>query len=202
MQSLKQRKYFLGTRKFEFKDKQTLLVQHKNWRQHIQYMVDVVALSEKCGHRFAFSRYALIVFSVMLCITVMFQLLLSFNMLANNEWVQYGRNIFIVLSVINFLGILVSIRHERTFKTRYSKISVMWLFSGKPDQKSCKNFIQQIQKCIHERSKFLDLTLQQQSAGELKCLRRLLDEKIIEKQEYQQAKKRLLRLSDKNYHAA
>ncbi len=193
MQSLNQNKRFLGTRKFTFRDDNTLLVEHKNWRHQIQYMVDVVALSDKCGHRFVFSKYALGVFGILLGLTLILHLLSILDAFNHNGAIFHGRNIFIGITFIGLLGIFVSIRHERTFKTRNSNVPVLWIFSSNPDYATCSAFIEKIQQRIQARSEFLDLSEQQQSAGELKTLRRLFDDKIISEKVYEQAKARLLK---------
>lgn len=198
MKSLDQNKIYLGYRRFEFRDNNTLEIEHKNWRHHLKYMIDVVALSDKCGHRVAFSRRAILLFILLLTLTLLLFILQGINALADITAIKIGSYVFIALCVAALGIIIYTTRHERVFKTRHSKVPVIWFYNNLPDKNTCQNFIQYMQERIQTRSEFLGLNEQQQSAGELKTLRRLFENNVIKEEEYESAKKKLLTLSDKS----
>jgi len=197
VESLEQNKRFLGLRKFRFTDENTIKIQHKNWRHNLIYMVDVVALGEKCHHRFLYSSRALFVFVVTLALSASIYFSPLVDLLGLQVWHSLIANVFIALSFIALVAWLSSFRHERIFKMQNSKIPVIWIFSGEPNGRACKTFIDYVQKRISHRREFLKLTAQQYSAGELKTLRRLVDDKVIPAKEYERAKTKLLKLSDR-----
>lgn len=198
MQSIEQNKRFLGLRTFEFIDDNTIKIKHKNWRHQLIYMIDVVALSEKCHHRFLYSKRALTTFIVLFVLSIITYFSPLVELIDLSIWYSLMTSVFFAFTVVMLIALLSSIRHERIFRLQNSKIPVIWLFSGEPNARACKTFIDYIKQRIRYRREFLNLTPQQYSAGELKTLRRLVEDKIIPTKEYERAKKKLLKLSDKH----
>ncbi len=92
---------------------------------------------------------------------------------------------------------MVYTRHDKVFVSRHSKVPLVRFYNGLPNKKVFKQFIKVVQTEGQRRFEHLKLNLQQQRAGELKTIRRVLEQGGITAKQYDHAKNKLLNLSDK-----
>ncbi len=193
---LKQNKWFAGERQFRFKDKTTLNIISKTLKNHKEYLIDIVALDPKIKSHFIFAKRPLISFIVFVNISLIFYLTPVLDTLpaAYKGWLIAAA---IILTLVSLIVFMVYTRHDRVFVSRHSKVPLVCFYNGLPDKKSFKLFIQTVQTESQRRFDHLKLNLQQQSAGELKTIRRVLEQGGITARQYDRAKNKLLNLSGK-----
>ncbi len=192
---LKQNKWFAGERQFRFKDKTTLNIISRTLKTHKEYLIDIVALDPKIKSHFIFAKRPLISFIVFVNISLIFYLTSALDSLpaAYKSWLIAAAIISTLVSLIIFM---VFTRHDRVFVSRHSKVPLIHFYNGLPNKKIFKQFIKFVQAESQQRFDHLKLNLQQQCAGELKTIRRVLEQGIITTRQYDRAKNKLLNLSD------
>lgn len=196
MLELKQKKLFSGERHFSFKDKSTVHVILKSLNKHKEYLIDLAALDPKYRRKFVFAKKSLISFILFFSIGLIFYFspALSYLELGNTDWFLSAAVVLCLISLILFLAFT---RYERVFVSRHSKTPLIRFYNGLPNKEEFKQFTQFIQSESELRFEKLNLDLQQQRAGELKTIRRMFDEGLMTLSQYDRAKKKLLKLSDK-----
>ncbi len=193
---LKQKKLFAGERQFRFKDKTTLNIISKTLKTHKEYLIDIVAIDPKLKSHFIFAKKPLISFIVFVNISLIFYLtpVLDAFPIAYKNW---GTAAAIILTLISLIIFMVYTRHDKVFVSRHSKVPLVRFYNGLPNKKVFKQFIKVVQTEGQRRFEHLKLNLQQQRAGELKTIRRVLEQGGITAKQYDHAKNKLLNLSDK-----
>jgi len=193
---LNQKKLFAGERQFSFRDKTTLSVKIKTLKTSCEYLIDVVALDPKMKSNFIFAKKSLISCILFLNISLLFYLtpLLDLFELTNKSWYIAAATI---LSLISFITFLVFTQYERVFIARHTKIPLVRFYNGLPNKKEFKNFINMIQTKSQKRFEHLGLNMQSQCAGELKTIRRIQEQGGLSFSQYEHAKNKLLKFSDR-----
>ena len=193
---LNQKRSFAGERQFRFKDQNTVLVTLKNLKNRKEYLIDLAAIDHKDSRHFVFAKKLLMVFVIFLSLSFImyFSPLIELLELPYKDWFISAS---VILSLISFILFISFTRMERVFKSRHAKVPLLSFYNGLPNNKEFKNFIEQIRAISKKRFEKLNLDLQQQYAGELKTIRRVLDEGVITQSYYDRAKNKLLNQSDK-----
>jgi len=192
---LSQKRPFAGERIFQFKDKNTVLVTFKNLKHRKEYLIDLAALNPKDSSHFVFAKKPLVAFIIMLNVSMVLYLtpIMDLLNLIYKDWIVSGS---VILTLFSFILFISFTRVERVFKSRHSNVPLLRFYNGLPNKKEFKKFIEYIQTESKNRFEKLNLDLQKQRAGELKTIRRVLDEGALTQAQYEKAKKMLLALSD------
>lgn len=192
---LNQKKAFAAERQFSFKDKNTLLIILKNLKNHKEYLVDLAALDPKSRSHFVFAFKSLISFIIFLNLSLMFHLtsVLDFLHSTYQAWAISGAIIFTLISFISFIAFT---RYELVFVSRESKVPLVSFYNSFLNNKKLKAFTDHIAKESQRRFEQLALGTRQQRVGEMKTIRRILDDGIITPSQYENAKAKLLKLHD------
>lgn len=192
---LNQKKSFSAERLFRFKDKNTLLVILKNLKSHKEYLIDIAALDPKSRSHFIFAIKPLVSLIIFLNLSLLLYLTPVFDFL-NSTYKNWAISSAVICTLISFILFIIFTRHERVFVSRESKVPLIYFYNGLPNKKEFKKFTQYIEKESQKRFEKLALGTQQQRAGEMKTIRRVFDEGIITPSQYENAKAKLLKLSD------
>jgi hypothetical protein len=94
-------------------------------------------------------------------------------------------------SVFGFIKFLKNTSQQQIFYSRNAHVPIVILCAGKPSRKTFSSFIDAIEKRIKKFRDHMDIDNEKQLTGEMKMLRRLSDDGIISKKDYENAKSKL-----------
>jgi len=83
---------------------------------------------------------------------------------------------------------------KHIFYTRNANVPVVELFSNNPTRKEFSAFVKTLEQCISDVQKKLSLSQKNQLAGEMKMLRRLSEEGVVNSSDYKKARDILLNM--------
>lgn len=157
-----------------------------------RYSIDILALADKSKKVFIIAWKWLLAglgfFLVMLLLLKFLPQLLGAH-----------RNLY--LAIILFSGIIGSIlcfiqfwKHsarKQVFHSRNGHIPVVAFSIGKPSKQEFTKFITNLEQRIKKFRSHMELAMDKQLTGEMKMLRRLSDQGVISKADYEKAKEKL-----------
>ena len=196
--TLKQQGRFGDVREFLLVNKNELKIGHKSRIAVKTYMVHLLSLSEKSHTRLHFSK-------LWLTTALIFSVLVVSYYYNKDKFVENLGSTFDLLIVLG-LGIsiliclimlLLNISVRRVFVSKVAKVPLFEVLVNRPDKKSYKDFTSQLKATIDEARRFWKPRDEQQNAGELRMLRRLSEEGIINMKVYTQAKNKLFKKENK-----
>lgn len=180
--------------------KELRIIQGAGAKQRV-YLVHLLALADKSKLRFniAWGWFYLAVACLLALIVF----------LVVNQFISIGSSTiefaiiaaFVVGIVLGLILVAVNFYRVRVFYSRNAAIPLFDLYINKPDYRTYKSFIEQLNLYIDKTRAFWSLKLEQQIAGEMRMLRRLASEGIITQRDYDQAKTRLFGISNKKSRA-
>jgi hypothetical protein len=162
-----------------------------------QFAVSLLALGEK-------SSYHIHVAWGWLVTALLAALMLSGYYYAKRYMaLDIGLYEFVVVAVSGLL-LLASVvafgfnfSRKRVFYSRQAHIPLFDILINNPDQRQYRRFQQDLEACIMRSRQFWQLKYEQQMAGELRMIRRLVSEGVLDQSLYERAKEQLFRLSNK-----
>lgn len=112
-----------------------------------------------------------------------------------------GESILVISAglIILACGVLFvsALSRKRIFYSRNSHIPLFDIMVNNPSHHEYHQFLNLLNSYIAKTRQFRQLSLQQQMAGELRMIRRLVSEGILEQSDYDRAKGRLFAISNK-----
>lgn len=111
-----------------------------------------------------------------------------------------GFSVIAISSIVVLLGLVlfgINISRKRIFYARNSHVPLFDILVSKPNLREYRDFLDSLQGYISKARQFWSLNTEQQLAGELRMIRRLVNEGILEQAQYDLAKERLFRISNK-----
>jgi hypothetical protein len=110
-------------------------------------------------------------------------------------------SLVVILSGVIVLGcaakFIFAISRKRIFYSRNSHIPLFDIIVNYPSHREYRRFVDLLHAAIAQARQFWQLSLEQQLAGELRTVRRLVAEGILEQRDYELAKDRVFQLSNK-----
>lgn len=192
--SLKQQSMLGAHLKIKLIDGRELQIQNKNKKREQNYSVDILSLQDK-SKKIIYIAWKWLFASI----SVFFFMLLLLKFLP--LFLEGNKNIF--LGFVLLLGVLGSIIYlfkfwkystvKQVFYSRNAHVPIIILNAGKPTKKSFLSFIHTVEKRIKKFREHMDIDEEKQLTGEMKMLRRLSDDGIISKKDYEKAKPKLLK---------
>lgn len=186
-------------RRFQLRNNRELKITSTKARQKKEYTVSLLALEKKGQHVFRVGwKWLLLAIASVVCMVVFLeaQKHLQLNIEA---YVVHVMIVFSLLAMLFLLRLIKSISNNYIYYSQYSHIPLVEVMVGKPNKEEFQSFITRLENRIKELNEFMELSLDKQAAGELKTVRRLTEEGVLDSKYYESAKKRLLRLIDQNY---
>lgn len=176
-----------------FLDNRTLRIDSEYKNKKTSYRIDVIALKVKHRHRVTFAwpwlAAAVILFALLLA-----EISYSFMFPAEPAWLAIAGEIAIgILSVICLAVFIKSSQGKYVFKSRHAKVPLLDIWSGQPSGKAVKAFVKLVEQRIDNAHNHMNLTKEQQITGEIKMLRRLMEENILQASDYEAARARLMK---------
>lgn len=173
-------------------DGRELQVVRKGKKIKQTYSIDILSLQDKSKKTFFIAwKWLLAGVSFFLFTLLMLKVLPSY----------LGENKNLYLGLILFAGILGSIlcfvqfwKHtskKQIFHSRNAHVPIIELNAGKPSKEIFSAFVNAIEERIKKFRDHMNIAEDKQLIGEMKMLRRLSDDGVISKKEYENAKTKL-----------
>jgi len=164
------------------------------------FSVDILSLTEKSEARF-YIAWKWLMLSATIFIFSLLLLKILPHYLNDNQNLYLGMVILfgflaVVLSMIKFF--LITSR-QQVFYSRNAHVPILSLRKNQPSKKEFKKFIEQLENRIKKFRKHMNIDEEKQLTGEMKMLRRLSDDGVISKSDYEAAKNKLFSGFDGNF---
>lgn len=105
--------------------------------------------------------------------------------------------VFGLLLLVSIVAFVLNFSRKRLFYSRQAHIPLFDILINNPDQRQYRRFLQDLEACIVRSRQFWQLKHEQQMAGELRMIRRLVNEGVLEQSLYERAKEQLFSLSNR-----
>ena len=176
---------------------QEVRVSLKQGSRQKSYLVSLLALADK-------SRYRLNVAWgwLLACLFSAGLLILYYAFKDRLDW-KLGQFEYLLVAGLSLIALaslvifVLKLKRKRIYYARHSRVPLFGIVIGNPDSRSYRTFTEILSEQLKRARGFWKLTTEQQFAGEIKMLRRLANEGIISKLEYEKAKNRLFRLTNR-----
>lgn len=153
--------------------------------------INLLALGEKSSYKIHFSWGWL----VMACLIGL--LLGGYYFATDYYHFSIGIYEFVIVglagvAIIACIGVFfLTISRKREFYSLHSHVALFDIMVNKPNSREYRAFLTELQKCIVKSREYWKLRPDQQMAGELRMLRRLVEEGVLAQDLYEKAKERL-----------
>ena len=191
-ETLVQNRVWKKNNRLTFLDNRTLRIDLQNNKKDSSYRIDIIALRSK--HKRSFSlAWPWLVAAALLIVLLMTEIQFQFIFPADS-WLSTLGLIFIGVLSIVCLGLFFKFSYSRyIFRTRHSKVPLVEIWAGSPSRKAVNNFIKLMEQRIDKAHNHMNLTMDQQLTGEMKMLRRLVEENILQQSLYDSARAKLMK---------
>lgn len=158
---------------------------------HKPFAISLLALGEKSSYRIHFSWGWLII------ACLIGALLGGYYFAADYYHFSIGIYEFIIVGLAGLaivaciIVFFLTISRKREFYSLHSHVALFDIMVNKPNSREYRAFLAELQACIVKAREFWKLKPDQQMAGELRMLRRLVEEGVLEQGLYDKAKERL-----------
>ncbi len=180
--------------------KELRIIQGAGAKQRV-YLVHLLALADKSKLRFNIT-WGWFYLAVASALALLVFLMVSHFISIGSSTIKFAVIAAFVLGIV--LGVIlvaVNFYRVRVFYSRNAAIPLFDLYINKPDYRSYKAFLEQLNLYIEKTRTFWSLKLEQQIAGEMRMLRRLASEGVITQRDYDRAKTRLFGITNKKSRA-
>lgn len=197
---LKQRNALGFELQIKLVDGRELQILNRGKKIEQRYSIDILSLQDK-------SKKSLTVAWKWLIASIGFFLSMLLLLKIMPDYLSSNKNIYLgivllagsVGSILCFIQFWKHTAIKQTFYSRNAHVPLIILNTGKPCKKSFASFIDAIEKRIKKFRSHMDVDDDKQLTGEMKMLRRLSDDGVISKKEYEKAKSKLLSGFDSNF---
>lgn len=175
-----------------FQDNRTLRIDSQVNNKSITYRLDVIALKGKHSRSYNFAWPwligALVLFGLLL--TVMNT---SFIFPDPGAWHAILAEVVLGVLAVVCIVLFIKLSYSKyVFKSRHGKVPMLDVWAGQPSGKAVRTFIKLLEQRIENAHNHMNLTMEQQLTGEMKMLRRLVDEGVIQQNTYEAARPKLM----------
>jgi hypothetical protein len=168
-----------------------LRIVRKGKRAKSQYSIDVLALDEISQRKMYLGWkwfLAGVVIIVLAFLAPQFVVILKNSMLYQALVYVAGAG----LGAACFYMAWKVTNKKQIFNSRKAKVPLVELVVNKPSKKEFSAFVKRVESCINAAHQKLNIAADKQLTGEMKTLRRLADQGVLSRSEYETAKSFLL----------
>ena len=173
-------------------DGRELQVFSKGKKSEKSYSVDILSLQDE-------SKKVVLIAWKWLLYSLGFFLLTLLLLKVLPDVLNTDKNLYLgIVLTIGMIGSLISLilffkktSKKQIFYSRNANVPIVILGAGNPSKKSLSVFVSGIEKRIKKFRSHMELDSEKQLTGEMKMLRRLSDEGVISKKDYENAKSKL-----------
>ena len=190
--TLVQNRVWRKNNRLTFVDNRTLRVDQENNNKTSSYRIDIIALRTK-HHRNLSLSWPWLLASLFLICLLFAEMQWQFIFPAGSLLATLGYIAIGVLALICF-GLFLKFSHiKHVFRSRHAKVPLIEIWAGTPSRKAVNNFLKLMVERIEKAHNHMNLSEEQQLTGEIKMLRRLVDEKVLPQSIYEKAKEKLFK---------
>jgi hypothetical protein len=181
-------------RSLEIVDGEKLIVHQKKKNNESQHIISLLALSSEGRKIFKASWIYLIMCIILITFGAASSIIVDID-LGNSVLLKMAIIICpAVLAGLCFYLFLKSISRKFVLYSRHSNIPIVEMLVAKPDKEKFEHFTQEVHRCISHVQSMRQLSTNNQLAGEMRMIRRLVSEGLVKKEQYDKAKTQLLGL--------
>lgn len=196
----KQRNSFGLDTQIKLVDGRELQVISKDKKNKTAFSVDILSLQDKSKKVF-FIAWKWLIASLSFLLVMLLLLKFLPPYLGSNKNLYLGLILLIgiVGTIFCFIKFWKFTSQKQIFYSRNAHVPIVILCAGKPSKKKFSAFIDSLEQRIEKFRSHMNLDEEKQLTGEMKMLRRLSDDGIISKKEYEDAKTKLFSGFDSNF---
>ena len=173
-------------------DGRELQVASNGKKKKESFSVDILPLQDKSKKTFSIAWKWLIscvgFFLVMLALLKFLPAYLGEN---KNLYLGIILLVGLVGTIYSLIKFLKNTSKKQIFYSRNAHVPIVILCANKPSKKTFSSFINSIENRITKFRNHMDIDNEKQLTGEMKMLRRLSDDGVISKKDYEKAKEKL-----------
>jgi len=173
-------------------DGRELQVSSKGKKSQKSYSVDILSLKDE-SKKVVLIAWKWLIYSVVIFLTmlILLKVLPGFLDTDKNLYLGIVLAVGVIGSLTSFILFLKKSSKKHIFYSRNANVPIVILGAGKPSKKLLSDFVANVEKRIKKFRNHMDIDDEKQLTGEMKMLRRLSDEGIISKKDYETAKTKL-----------
>ena len=173
-------------------DGRELQVLSKGKKSEKSYSVDILSLQDE-SKKVVLIAWKWLLYSIgfFLIMLLLLKVLPSFLNTDKNLYLGIVLATGVIGSLVSFILFLRKSSKKQVFYSRNANVPIVKLASGNPSKTKLSDFVANVEKRIKKFRSHMDIDEEKQLTGEMKMLRRLSDEGIISKKDYENAKTKL-----------
>lgn len=164
------------------------------------YSIDILSLQDKSKKVFVIAWKPLFTSFIIFSVTLLLLKFLPAYLAENKN--MYLAAILVVGLIVSFIFLMKFWKNTtlmQIFYSRNARVPIIILRAGKPSKKYFSSFIASLEKRISQFRSHMEVDEDKQLTGEIKMLRRLSDDGIVSKKDYEKAKSKLFSGFDNNF---
>jgi uncharacterized membrane protein (DUF485 family) len=191
--SLEQKGKLGYTKEISIRDGQEIQVRQLAGKYNKSYRLHLLALASKGKAKIHIAwpwLWTTILSATVLVVYIATRQLLPFE----DSFIELA--IYLACAVGIILGLVMAILKlslKRVYTSRIAKVPILEFDINKPDRKSYKTFVDELEEHIKKMHATYPLKADQQLAGEIRTLRRLLQDGVVSQAAYNSAKAKILK---------
>ena len=191
--TLVQNRILKRSNRVTFQDNRTLRIDKQNNNKTESYRIDVIALGPRHTRSFFFAWPWLIGAAVLFALLLV---VMSTSFIFPDPGAWQAILTKVVLGILSLVCLVLFIKlsyGKYVFKSRHARVPLVDIWTGQPSSKAVKAFVKLLEQRIENAHNHMGLSKEQQITGEIKTLRRLMEENILDSAEYESARARLMK---------
>ena len=189
---LKQRNVSGCNLQIKLVDGRELQVLSKSKRSEKSYSVDILSLQDE-SKKVVLIAWKWLLYSIgfFLIMLLLLKVLPSFLNADKNLYLGIILATGVIGSLVSFFLFWKKSSKKQIFYSRNANVPIVILGAGNPSKKLLSDFVSNVEKRIKKFRSHMDIDDEKQLTGEMKMLRRLSDQGVISKKDYENAKTKL-----------
>ena len=197
---LKQRNVSGHTVQIKLVDGRELQVHSKGKKSEKLYSIDILSLQDESKNIILIAwKWLLFSLGFFLIMLLLLKILPGLLNADKNLYLGIVLAVGVIGSIVSFTLFWKKTSKKHIFYSRNANVPIVILNAGNPSKKLLSDFIDNIEKRIKKFRSHMDVSEEKQLTGEMKMLRRLSDDGIISKKDYEMAKTKLFSGFDSNF---
>ena len=189
---LKQRNVSGQNIQIKLVDGRELQIFSKGKKSEKSYSVDILSLQDE-SKKIILIAWKWLLYSIgfFLIMLLLLKILPGFLDADKNLYLGIVLAIGVIGSVASFTLFWKKTSKKQIFYSRNANVPIVILGAGNPSKKLLSDFVSNVEKRIKKFRSHMDIDDEKQLTGEMKMLRRLCDQGVISKKDYEKAKTKL-----------
>jgi hypothetical protein len=197
---LKQRNAFGFDIQIKLVDGRELQIVKKGKKIEQVYSIDILSLQDKSKKVICIAwRWLIAGVLSLLFMLILIKVLPGYLNENKNLYLSIVLLIGVIVGIVCFIKFWKQSSKKQIFYSRNAKVPLIILSVGNPTKKTFSSFINLIEKRIKKFRSHMKVEEDKQLTGEMKMLRRLSDDGVISKKDYEKAKSKLFSGFDSNF---